>query len=159
MERNYLATFVIAASVLIGASPFIVKETSVDTTESTMNVTAHVIDPEVDEDLELGVNADPELSFGRVPSSSNAVSANYTKKITVSVEKRSSVVLRLEGNVSSFVEYPEQHTVTGEESIPVRLTPGEPGYYTGTLEMEIRTPKNAAGRLYLDASQRVKGLL
>lgn len=150
MKTEITAVIILVVSVLIGASPFIIEETSVEKREQRIDSSVTVIDNDDTNLTDLGVNADPSLEFGEVVNGTG-----FTKWIQISVQDKSEVRLSSTGNITRLLEHEKRLYVNGSERMPVKVKSVSPGYYSGSLELVILSPTNRLGSLYIDARQKL----
>lgn len=147
------AALILVLSGVIGASPFIIDETSVKVHQQSFKANATVLDADSNSTT-LGMNADPNLEFGKLPQNSNV-----TKFINVSVAEKSYLSISSEGNISRMLEYDDRMYFEGSKEIPVEVRGREPGNYTGTVELRFQVPENRIGGYWLDLKYRLHSIL
>lgn len=142
-KTTLLTALIVAISGLIGATPFLIEQTSIDSYEQSMNSSVVVIESANDE--ALGINADRNLDFGRLKPGTNA-----TKFVNISVGKKSLLNMKARGNISEVLEYQEKIYLQEERKIELEANGREPGNYSGVVDMEFEIPDNRLGRYWLD---------
>ncbi len=153
MDRiNLVVGSVLVLSVLIGASPFIFDEVSVEKHEENFNTSISVVDAE-GEKMSFGVNADQNLQFGTIVEGTNA-----TKFINMSTAEKSLLTVKTEGNISEFMFYDEKMYFRGDKQIPLEVQGRESGNYTGTVNLEFQIPENKVGRKWLGLKYEIHSL-
>lgn len=138
------AITIIFLSAIIGATPFIIEETSLDFYEETYETNVAILN-DTGNNTSLGINSDQNLDFGHMPEG-----ANSTKFVNVSTKKRSLMNIQSEGNISNLLEYEERMHFKGYKKISIEAKGREPGNYTGNVSLNFQIPKNQAGSSWLD---------
>lgn len=151
-RTTLLAASVIVLSGLIGATPFIVNETSLENAEKDFNASVYVM--EDSDDRGLGINADRNLEFGRLAQGTNA-----TKFLNLSVGKKSMLYISSEGNISEVLVYEDRIYFEGDREVELEAKGDKPGSYVGDLKVEFEIPRNQVGRYWLDLKHQVYELV
>lgn len=147
-KTTILAVSVIVLSGLIGAAPFIIDETSIESAEKNFNASVYVM--EESDDRGLGINADRNLEFGRL-----AQGANATKFLNLSVGKKSMLYISSEGNISEVLEHENRIYFEGDREVELEAKGTEPGNYTGKINVRFDIPRNQVGKYWLDLKHQV----
>lgn len=145
MNKTTLAAILIVGlSGLIGATPFILDNQTISFYAEEFNSSVTVIN-DTGNDTGLGINSDPTLDFGDIPQGSNS-----TKFINTSMDKKSVLSIKADGNISEFLEYEEHMYFQGSKKIPLEFKAREPGNYTGNVSLRFEIPENRVGTKWLD---------
>lgn len=142
-RASLMAVVIVVASGLVGATPFLLDHTSVETAEQRFNTSVNVVGDS--DDRGLGINADRNLDFGRLKTGANA-----TKFVNISIGKKSVLKVSTEGNISEVLEYDESRYVQGNQEIELEAKGRDPGRYEGTVKLEFDIPRNKVGEHWLD---------
>lgn len=143
----------IIASIAIGASPFIVEKTSIETEAAEFHTNVTVLQSDQLNRTNLGVNADPSMRFGRI-----AQGTNFTKWVQVSARERSEVQVTSKGNITEIMSHERRFYFENSTRIPIQVKSGDPGYYEGRLRIEVRRPKNLAGKFWIEVREQLERL-
>lgn len=154
MESNKIALTVISVAALIGAAPFVISQTSVETQNVEFKPQANVtIVDNSTENVSLGVAPGGEgLDFGQMPLQATK---RARKTVKLNSSKKALALTTSSGNISEFLEYEEKIYFEGLKEVEIKFRADEPGYYNGTLRMKILTPKNEVGKKWLDLRSRL----
>ena len=148
-RMTILALGIILVSGLVGSSPFILDQTSLNYHEEKFNTSVNVINVSGNE-TSLGINADQNLNFGNIPQGSNA-----TKFVNMSTGKKSLLTLKSEGNISDFIEHKDHFYFQGQKQIPLEVKGKSPGNFTGNVSLKFEIPQNQVGKHWLDLKYRI----
>lgn len=152
-RMTILALGIILVSGLVGSSPFILDQTSLNYHEEKFNTSVNVIN-ESGNETSLGINADQNLNFGKIPQESNA-----TKFVNMSTGKKSLLTLKSEGNISDFIEHKDHFYFQGQKQIPIEVKGKMPGNFNGSIKLRFEIPKNQLGKHWLDLKYSIYGIL
>lgn len=130
-----LAVFLVAAGAAVASS--------VDSQSHEMSANASVVEDE-DGNITAGIAAGEKMDFGKTGEQ-----VNTTK--TVSLEHGQLTLVRpeVEGNISQGLIFEDSMLFEGDESMDFTFA-GEPGNYTGTINLEMRTAENIVGEKWLE---------
>ena len=143
MDKTALT--VIGISVLIGLSPFIVEETSVNKDENVLYSNVTVVNEEtVNGTLGLGVTTVKKLDFGEMPTT-----VEYTRKLNVSAPAMTLLTISVDGNISEIMKYERKHYFQGDREIELTLNSSRPGHYDGNVTVKTLTAENEIGERWL----------
>ena len=143
---NKLFIAVIGASVLLGISPLLLDEFTVNANENNFYSNLTVIDTDGNEtNKTLGISADRNLQFGMMIED-----VNVTKTINLTSNNTVLATLESEGNISKVLDYNNSYYFEGDQQIPVTARAGEPGYFEGSVNLKTRVPDNRLGEVWLD---------
>lgn len=135
---------IIVLSGLVGSSPFMLDEYSLNLQENNFNTSASVIN-DTGNNTSLGLNADANLDFGDIPQGSNA-----TKFINMSSDRKAILAIGSEGNISDHLEYEDLMYFDGDKRIELEMKGREVGNYTGNVSLRFEVPENRVGQRWLD---------
>ena len=150
---SLISILIVILSGLVGASPFIIDQYSLNFQNNDFNTSAIIIN-DTGNNTTLGLNSDANLNFGEIPQGSNA-----TKFINMSSERRSVLKIESEGNITDYLEYEELMYFKGTKEIELEIKGREPGNYTGNLSLRFEIPKSQVGRYWLDLKYEIYKLL
>ena len=154
MNKISIATItIVLLSGLIGATPFLIEETSVSTQERSLNTSLTVEEPKPNQ-TSLGINAERSLDFGKMSPNTNA-----TKFLNISSNKKAILDVSSDGNISQILDVRNRFYFEGAKEIPVEVRAKEPGNYTGKINLDFQLPKNRVGGRWLDLKHNLSNLL
>lgn len=142
---NKLALSVIAVSALIGMSPFLVDQYTLNRFDASFEANGTALNTSGNFTKRIGVITGNSLRFGRIPTGATSI-----KYLTINASKKALLMISAEGNISEALEYKEKLYFKGSKQTPVKFNASKPGYYTGTLEVKIQTARNSLGQRWLD---------
>lgn len=146
MEKTTIAaTTIVLFSALAGATPLILDQTTTEYQKSTLISSIEVTNNTTVGNLSVGFNADSNMQFGRIP-----LESNMTKTINLSSEKTVLLNAHVEGNISSVLEHEDKVLFEGNKQLPVKAVTKEPGYYNGTLVLDMQVAQSDIGRKWLE---------
>lgn len=150
MNGNNTAAVVVVASLLLGASPFILNEALLEESSFVLPAEAEGVDlPENETNASVGAEASEELKFGSIPLEFNA-----TKTITVdSPEAMTLASLSSTGNISEHLIYDTPQLFTGAREIEVTFAPQHEGNFTGNVTVKTETSDSGLGDRWLELKQ------
>jgi len=140
----------IAIILIILATPLAANEFLLNSEEFSFSANATAVNASLENETQLGVVTDPTLEFGEVPSQ-----AQITKSFNINSEKTALSRMGTTGNISENLEYTDKHLFQGETSIETKFNATEPGYYEGTVEMNVKTPKRTGGSTWLEIKSKL----
>lgn len=143
-KTTLIAASIVILSGLIGATPLIINETSIDLYEKSYESNISVL-PDSGNNTSIGINSDQDLDFGYMPEGSNS-----TKFLNISTQKKSILDISSEGNISEFLVYEDRMYFQGFKKISVEAQGREPGNYTGNITLNFQIPENQVGGKWLD---------
>lgn len=149
-RKQAIAAGVVAVIALLGLSIFAAESFLVKSQEMNFDVNGTAEDMEDNSTKNLGIVTEPNLEFGRA-----ALGTSYYKFIQVNSTNQALVTLTAEGNISDQISYPEKSYFQGSEELKIEFNATEQGYYTGTLNMKIRTSENSLGKTWLNIRNSV----
>jgi hypothetical protein len=127
--KQKLTLAILAASVLLGASPFLADALLLESSKNEFESSAVSVPPSAnDNSTELGVVTDQNMKFGRVETGSKV-----TKYINLSTDGRGAVTLSSTGNISNYFEHPNHVVFQDNVTLPVSYTAKRPGIYNGSV--------------------------
>ena len=135
---------IVVLSGLVGASPFILDQQTVNFQNNNFNTSASIIN-NTGNNTTLGLNADANLDFGDIPQGSNA-----TKFINMSSDRKSILKMESEGNISNYLEYEDLMYFEGNRRIELEMKGRDPGNYTGNVSLSFEIPESRLGQRWLD---------
>lgn len=150
---NKIAVSTIALSLMIGISPFVADEILIDKGEMTMQMNATVIE---EGNVSLGIVSNQELRYGRIPAG-----AGVTKFLNVSSSKTTLMKLESTGNISEYLEHPEELLFEGRTSIRLHFnttSDAESGLYEGELKLKTQSVKQKEGERWLQLKKSLSDL-
>lgn len=153
MEKKTLAAIsIVILSGLIGATPFILDETSVKFQERSYNSSLEVLNET--ENISLGISSDRNLDYGYLPQG-----ANSTKFVNISLKKKTLLSIGTEGNISEVLEYRPRMYFQGDKKMELEAKGREPGNYCGNITLKFEIPENQVGSYWLDIKYKAYQLL
>lgn len=148
-KTTMIAVSVISVSTLIGLTPFILNQTTLNTQETILETSAEVISKNASgENIDLGLKIEKSLNFGKMP-----VNVSAAKTINLTSSKKSSVQVSSTGNISEFLDYDRRSYFEGSRDLEIQMVAEKPGYYAGELVIKTQTPKNKIGETWLELKQ------
>jgi len=135
---------IIVLSGLIGTTPFILEETSLEFYEETYESNITILN-DTGNNTSVGINSDRNLDFGYVPEG-----VNSTKFLNVSTKKKSIMNVRSTGNISKLLEYEDRAYFEGYKQVNIEAQGRETGNYTGNITLSFQIPENQVGTKWLD---------
>lgn len=151
-KTHLIATTIVVASGLIGATPFLLNHFIVENANTEFNSSVMIL--EASDNRSLGINADRNLDFGRLKTGSNA-----TKFVNISIGKKSVLHLNTEGNISEILEHKDRMYVEVAQEIEIEAKGKQPGFYQGKINLEFHIPRNELGARWLDLKYKLYKLL
>lgn len=151
---NKIAVSVIAVSALIGLSPFLVDQYSLNTFDTSFNANGTSINTSGNFTKRIGVVTGNTLQFGSIPAGAASI-----KYLSINASQKALLLVSSTGNISDALTYPEKLYFEGSKQAPVRFNATEPGYYTGTVDVKIQTARNTLGQKWLDLKASLPALL
>jgi hypothetical protein len=148
---SLMALIIVVGSGLIGATPFLLNHTSVETAQQEFNASVNIVNDS--DNRGLGINADRNLDFGRLKTGANA-----TKFVNISIGKKSVLKISSEGNISEVLEYEKLRYVQGDEEIELEAKGREVGKYNGTVRLDFDIPRNKIGEYWLYIEYKLAGM-
>jgi hypothetical protein len=148
---NKLALSIVAASIFLGASPFIADEFLLDEeTQFQQNMSAIVVSGEVSENgTRVGVNPGQNLDFGEIETG-----IKVTKFLEFESDRTQLVRLDVEGNISEKINTTESQMVEGDTRLGLSFRSNETGYFTGETVLKTFAPNGGLGEAWLDLKTR-----
>lgn len=142
-KTTLLAAIIVVISGLIGATPYIIEETSIENYQQSLDASVVILSSS--SDRSLGINADRKLDFGRLKPGTNS-----TKFLNISIGKKSLLNVETKGNISEVLEHRERFYFHGAKDINLEAKGRNPGNYSGTVNLNFQIPKNQVGAYWLD---------
>lgn len=153
---NTRIALVVILAISVFSAPFVAENVFVKTQNTDLPASAEVIPR--DNKTNVGASADTgkSLEFGRVEN--NIV--NITKTFTVSLQDYDPdryflTRVSVEGNISEFLVYREEHTFSGRKDVSVKFAPTRVGNYSGVVHVKVQAANNQLGEQWLKLKSRL----
>jgi hypothetical protein len=143
-RKNAIAAGVFILAVVIGLTPLLLDETTLDSRTLTFEANATAVNTSGNESVNLGVATGDKLNFGRIPAEGRS-----QKYFNVKAGKKALIRLETSGNISDQLEYEDKHFFEGKKEVKIAFNPERTGFYSGNVSMKIYTPVNEVGAAWL----------
>ena len=141
-RNNLFVLLVIMVSVCLGL--LVTAYTQIDTSSQSSEFSTYAdVQPANGSNLTAGF--DDGMNFGRIGEGSAV-----TKTIDLSSSSLALVESYGTGNVSEGLKFEEEILFTGNRSVEYRYNGSEPGYFNGTINLEIESANNFWGEKWLE---------
>ncbi len=143
-RNNLFVGFVIVLAVSVGLVAVAVSEVETSSQSNSYDTWAQVNESD-GQNISTGIATGEGMAFGELISGTNV-----TKSLELSSEKLAFVDSSSEGNISENLFYEDKVLFQNETNIEYKYSGGEPGYYNGSINLEIRTADNNWGEKWLE---------
>lgn len=147
MKAKHSMTVIGIILAVLLAAPVVADRTLLQKQEIEYNVSAKVVPRQ--KNISVGVDAGRNMNFGKIPRKNNV-----TKFINISTGRTYNLDITVDGNISKYLKFKDSNKGTGTNNIPVEMVGAETGNYTGSLKLEITTPKNSQGETWMELKQK-----
>ena len=143
-KNNLFTGLILISAVLIGVFISFAVQAETSTEHASYDTWAQVNESD-GQNISTGIATGEGMAFGELISGTNV-----TKSLELSSEKLAFVDSSSEGNISENLFYEDKVLFQNETNIEYKYSGGEPGYYNGSINLEIRTADNNWGEKWLE---------
>jgi len=120
-------------------------QTLVESQSFEFDTNATALENSYNNTKKVGVVTEPNLRFGRLPAGMKSI-----KFFNISASRESILLIESEGNISDKLEHGDKFYFKGKKEVQVGFNSTEPGFYSGTINVNTQSPKNRWGQKWLD---------
>ncbi|MBC5793079.1 MAG: hypothetical protein H8Z69_03505 [Nanohaloarchaea archaeon] len=143
IDRKKVGVGFLIITFLASAAVAITAESQIETQNKQMNMSINVVESG-SENTSVGVNADPNLDFGRTQ-----LGTNITKFVNLDTGGNTAYLnVDVTGNISDGLEYKKNMKLEGQEQLRLHYKSTETGNYTGQLGLKIKMPEGSLGEAW-----------
>lgn len=144
-RRNEAAIGVFAVAVALGLGLYLYASSSVESQSANYSTYANVTEP--GENISVGIETGEGMDFGRLVEGTNMTK---TLELGAGNDTLTYVEVSTEGNISEYLDFDQAQLFMNSTDIAVMMEGRKPGYYEGTILLDIKTAVNNWGERWLE---------